>query len=103
MEHIAALLLLIGCSDDMVQCKELPAPTVMYETVDECEAVLPDALAGYTSSFPQILAQCVRVDPSLEEEDADLVWNIRPDGTLIAAVETPDVMVAKSASGPSVK
>lgn len=95
MEHIAALLLIIGCSDDMAQCRELPAPVTVFETAEECEALLPDALRGLSGSHSQLMAQCVAVDPAMEEADAELVWNIQQDGTLYAAVEIPDVMVAE--------
>ena len=46
MEHIAALILIIGCSDDLTQCRELPAPTPIYETKQDCDAALPDFLEG---------------------------------------------------------
>jgi hypothetical protein len=98
MEHIAAVLLLIGCSDDMAQCRELPAPTAIFETTEECEAELNPAISGVTTTFPQVMGKCVSVDPSMEEEDAELVWNLQPDGTLYAAVEVPDVMVAANAT-----
>lgn len=97
MEHIAALLLIIGCSDDLAQCKEIPAPIPVYETVEECEGDLPIALRMITGTAQQIMAQCVVVDPALEEEDAELVWDINPDGTLYASVEVPQVMVASDA------
>lgn len=96
MEHIAALLLIIGCSDDLVTCTELPAPVpVVFETAEECDAVVPDALRWFTDKYPQILAKCVPIDPALEEEDLELVWDIRTDGTLHASVEIPEVMVAE--------
>jgi hypothetical protein len=94
MEHIAALLLVIGCSDDLAQCRELPAPVPVFETAQECEAELVNAFKAYVNDFPQIFAQCVPVDPALEEEDAELVWDIREDGTLIAEIGIPEVMVA---------
>lgn len=99
MEHIAAVLLIIGCSDDMANCKELPAPTAVFETAVECETLLPGAMRRFTNDFPQLMAQCVKVDPGAEEDNAELVWNIKPDGTLFAAVEVPDVMVAEQSTG----
>ena len=96
MEHIAALLLIIGCSDDLGQCKELPAPVPVYETAEECESDVDSSVRTFTGTYPQVFVQCVAVDPALEEEDAELVWDIRKDGTLYAAVETPDVMVART-------
>lgn len=98
MEHIAAVLLLIGCSDDMAHCRELPVETAIFETVEECDSEINPAIAGVTTTFSQVMAKCVTVDPAMEEEDAELVWNLQPDGTLYAAVEVPDVMVATNAN-----
>lgn len=98
MEHIAAVLLLIGCSDDMATCRELPVQTAIFESAEECEAEINPAIAGITMTFPQVMGKCVPVDPAMDEEDAELVWNLKPDGTLFAAVEVPDVMVAANAT-----
>ncbi|MCV0394094.1 MAG: hypothetical protein K5872_22720 [Rhizobiaceae bacterium] len=95
MEHIAALLLIIGCSDDLATCKELPAPVPVFETSQECEVELARAFTPYIDEYPQVFAQCVAVDPALEDEDAELVWDVRSDGTLFAEVGDPDVMVAQ--------
>ena len=97
MEHIAALLLIIGCSDDLSQCRELPAPTPVYETKEECDEELPSSLGAFTGQFEQLFAQCLPVDPAMEEEDAELVWEVHPDGTLIASVE--DAAGAVAATG----
>ena len=94
MEHIAALLLVIGCSDDLSQCQELPAPVPIFETAEECETELPRSIRVFTGSHPQIFAQCIPVDPAMEEEDAELTWEVKPDGTLVASIGVPDVTVA---------
>jgi len=99
MEHIAALLLVIACSDDLKQCQELPAPVPLYEAAEECEADLPVVMSSFAGQHPQIFAQCVLVDPALEEEDAELTWDVRPDGTMVASIEVPDVMVATNSRG----
>ncbi|MEW9805767.1 hypothetical protein [Mesorhizobium marinum] len=96
MEHIAALLLVIACSDDLSRCGEMPVPTSVYETVEECEADLQPSISLYTTKHPQVFGQCVEVDPAVEEEDAELVWDVKPDGTLFALIEVPEVMVASS-------
>ena len=101
MEHIAAVLLIIGCSDGLSECKELPAPVALYEVVEECEEQLPAALRGFTGDFPQIFAQCLTVDPSMEEEDIVLSWGIQADGVLVASLGIPDVMVATNSDGRS--
>ncbi|MBX3579685.1 MAG: hypothetical protein KF723_20975 [Rhizobiaceae bacterium] len=102
MEHIAAVLLIIGCSDDLSQCRELPAPVALYETAQECETGLPVSLRGRANEYPQLFAQCLVVDPALEEEDVVLSWGIRNDGMLVASVGVPDVMVATNSSGTAV-
>ena len=98
MEHIAALLLIIGCSGDLSQCRELPAPVAVYEAVEDCNQELPDSLGAFTGQVDRLFALCVPVDPALEEEDAELTWDVLPDGTLVAAIEAapPDVLVASN-------
>ena len=96
MEHIAALLLIIGCSDDLLQCRELPAPVPLYEAAEDCNRELPGSLGAFTGQYGRLFVRCVAVDPALEEEDAELTWDVRPDGTLVASVNTvpPGMMVA---------
>ena len=86
-EDIAALLLVIGCSDDLSQCRELPAPASIFETKEDCDQQLPGSLGAFTGQFEQLYAQCLSVDPAMEDEDTELVWEVHPDGTLFAAVE----------------
>jgi hypothetical protein len=87
LEHIGALLLIIGCFDDLSQCRELPAPASVFETKEDCDQQLPDSLGTFTEQFEQLYAQCLPVDPAMEEEDAELVWEVHPDGTLVASVQ----------------
>lgn len=85
MEHIAAILLLLGCSDDGRVCTELPAPQIGYETVQACEQDTPRALSGAGSSHPLVLSKCIAVDP-LAEGDMEIVWDINERGELLASV-----------------
>lgn len=94
MEHIAALLLIIGCSQDMKACEELPAPVPVYETAGECDTELPAALRELGGAKPRVMGLCVYVDPAMEEEDAELVWDVTADGKLIASVEAVSMNVA---------
>lgn len=100
MEHIAALLLIIGCSQDLKTCEELPAPVPIYETSQECDAELPAALRQLGSARDRVMATCVFVDPAMEEEDAELVWDVRPDGTLLAEIEAGGVVIATATGKP---
>jgi hypothetical protein len=98
MEHIAALLLIIGCSDDLSQCRELPAPVPLYEAAEDCDGALPNSLSAFEGQYGRLFARCVPVDPALEEEDAELTWDVRADGTLVASVDagSADVVVASN-------
>jgi len=103
MEHIAALLLIVGCSGDLKECSELPAPTSIFETYEECQAELEPALAAFNGQRDKVLGQCIYVDPAMEEEDAQLVWDVKPDGTLVGSVEAvpSDMIAADESTVPS--
>ena len=87
MEHVAAILLIVGCSGDLAQCRELPAPTPAFETVEACTHAQPFALSDLAGRRDRVFATCVAVDPALEQEDAQIVWSITPQGHLNASVE----------------
>lgn len=94
MEHIAALLLIIGCSGDLKQCDEMPSPVTVYETYEECQSELPPALSSFRGQREKLFGQCVYVDPAMEEEDAELVWDIGRDGQLHASIEAANAQIA---------
>lgn len=97
MEHIAALLLIVGCSGDLGTCKELPAPVPIFETMEECTAELPLSLSQANGKDERVFAQCVFVDPAMEEEDAVLTWDVTRDGWLVASISAGgDWVVASS-------
>ncbi|MBL0936105.1 MAG: hypothetical protein IBJ07_15280 [Rhizobiaceae bacterium] len=102
MEHIAAILLMIGCSGDLAQCEEVPAPVFAYETVEECRSDLPSVRSAAEGSHPKMFAECITVDPLLVEADAELVWDIE-DGKLVASLEPwvePSMAVAMAFGDP---
>ena len=98
MEHIDALLLIVGCSSDLGECRELPAPVPIFETMEGCRAALPLSLAGAQGKDSRVFADCIHVDPAMEEEDAVLDWDVTGDGRLVAAItaEGGNTVVASS-------
>lgn len=101
MEHIAAFLLIIGCSEDYSQCREIPAPLPVFETIEDCDAELAYSRPDMTSPLPKLLAGCFEVDPLLAETDAEIVWDVSVDGELVASVEpigSGEVLVASTDS-----
>lgn len=99
MEHIAAFILIVGCSEDLSQCRELPAPQPIFETMQDCESDLPYSFDDFVGAHPQLFAQCFAVDPMLAETDAQIVWDVTQDGKLTASVEpigVEEVLVAST-------
>ncbi len=66
----------------------------LFESAKECAEELPFQLADLSGKAPRVFGTCLDVDPALEEEDAELVWDVKPGGTLIARLETSDLAVA---------
>lgn len=100
MEHIAAVLLVIGCSNAMTECRELPVPVSVFETTQECTAERPFILGDLRGQAPRIIAECLSVDPALEDDYDQIVWTVRPDGTLDASVEISNLEVASNGARP---
>jgi len=97
MEHIAAFLLIVGCSPDLADCRELPAPLPVYETIEDCQAEIDAATALHRGEAGRVFSHCFEVDPLLTETDAQVVWDVTAAHGLTASVEPyepPDVLVA---------
>ncbi|RAZ85496.1 hypothetical protein DPM33_28940 [Mesorhizobium hawassense] len=100
MEHIAALLFVVGCSSSMTDCRELQVPVSVFETEQACTAERPFALGDLRGKAPHIIGQCLAADPALEDDYDQIVWNVRPDGTLVASLEVSGTLVASNAVRP---
>src|SRR6476469_5205039 len=100
MEHIAALLLVIGCSNSMTDCRELQVPVSIFETADECTAERPFAMGDVQGQAQHIVAKCLAVDPALEDDYDQVVWNVRPDGSLDASLAISSLVMASNEMHP---
>jgi hypothetical protein len=96
VEHIAALLLIIGCSNSMTECHELSVPVSVFETAEACTAERPFAMGDVQGQAQYVVAKCLAVDPALEDDYDQIVWNVRPDGSLDASLQISNVMVASN-------
>ena len=100
MEHIAALLLVIGCSNSLTDCRELQVPVSIFETADECTAERPFAMGDVQGQAQHIVARCLAVDPALEDDYDQVVWKVRPDGSLDASLAISSLVMASNAMRP---
>ena len=82
MEHIAAIMLLVGCSHGSLACEELPAPQVAFESMEECQGALPVALGGAGVSKRIVHGRCAPVDPAWMEDDIEISWRMSREGGL---------------------
>jgi hypothetical protein len=59
MEPVFYVLAILGCGDGSSQCTQARIEPARYQTVQQCQAQLPAALARNTDlSFPTISAAC---------------------------------------------
>ncbi|WP_296742110.1 hypothetical protein [Mesorhizobium sp.] len=100
MEHIAALLLVIGCSSNMTDCRELSVPVSVFETFEACTAERPFALGDLQGQAAHVVGKCLAVDPALEDDYDQIAWNVRPDGTLDASLEVSGMLIASNSVRP---
>jgi len=87
MEHIAAFMLLIACSEDLQACREYPAPAIGYETVEQCQAELTPAISTIPTDQDKTYGKCVEIDPALLYEDAEIVWDVTHQGGIEVTLE----------------
>ncbi|NUS21216.1 MAG: hypothetical protein HOQ25_15740 [Mesorhizobium sp.] len=100
MEHVAALLFVVGCSSTMTDCRELEVPVSVFETAQACIAERPFALGDLQGRAPRIIGKCLAVDPALEDDYDQIAWNVRPDGTLVASLAVSGMLVASNSARP---
>ncbi len=102
MEHIAAIMLLVGCSHGDLTCEELQAPQVAFESMEACVGALPAALGGAGAGRRIVHGRCAVVDPAWVEEDVEISWRLsRQNGLEVhvrpARSQARDVIVADNA------
>ncbi|WP_378947862.1 hypothetical protein [Mesorhizobium sp. ANAO-SY3R2] len=94
MEHIAALLLVVSCTQNLSDCREVAPPTALFEVFEGCQSAMPEALRSLSPQHPHLFAKCLEVDPALEDDYDQLTWHVLPNGTLEAKLSVSNVMTA---------
>lgn len=103
MEHIAAFMILIACSEDLNTCSEQPAPAVAFETMQQCEMNLSPSIRMAAGNASRTFGRCIEIDPALLYEDAEIVWDVTEDQGLEVTVEliNPEMSIQSVAQAPS--
>lgn len=88
MEHVAALLLLVGCTPDSSVCTEIPVPRPIYRSVGECEAAAPIEMRLSGTYDRRVMAKCTGLTQAELEGAVSVEWAVNRAGQL--AVELTD-------------
>jgi len=69
----------------MTECHELSMPVSVFESIEACTAERRFALADVRSQALHVVGERLAVDPALEDDYDQIVWTVRPDGSLWAS------------------
>ena len=100
MEHLVAIMLLVGCNADGSACTEIPVPTPSYSSVTECRSDLGLQMRMSGTYDNRVLGACEAVDEALLEQSATIDWAVNGAGKLLVEIEAGDAAVV-AANGPS--
>lgn len=100
MEHIAALLLVVSCSQDLSGCREISVPTAVFEAYEDCQTELPRTLRSLDMQNQRMFAKCLEVDPALEDDYDQLRWSVLPNGTLEASLTISNTVAVAGVARP---
>ncbi|WP_061936454.1 hypothetical protein [Aureimonas sp. AU22] len=94
MEHVAALLLLVGCSPDASVCTEIPVPQPIYRSVGECEAAAPMEMRLSGTYDRRVMARCTGLTQSELDGSASVEWAVNRAGELAVVLTDAPQLVA---------
>lgn len=99
MEHLVAIMLLVGCSADGSTCTEIPVPTPSYSSVAECQSELGLQMRLSGTYDNRVLGACKAVDEALLEESVTVAWAVNGGGRLLVEIEADheEAVVASNA------
>ncbi|OQP84426.1 hypothetical protein BTR14_19895 [Rhizobium rhizosphaerae] len=91
MEHIAAIMMLVGCSAGNNHCAEIEPPVFAFETMQECQRDLRPAIGTVRRDYGAIYGKCAEVDPALEDDYTGIAWHINAQDELEVRLMTTPV------------
>lgn len=82
MDQIVAIMLLVGCSGDGANCREIPVPAPSYASVADCQADLPLQLRFTSTYDDRVVGSCTGVEAAALTESATIEWALSRGGDL---------------------
>jgi hypothetical protein len=89
MEPIIAVMLMLGCDDAMMVCRETTEPVRQYATVENCEADI-EFRVREIDNFPVAVAECLKVPGLRDGQSVAIDWRIDRTGGLYAEAEAAE-------------
>ena len=83
MEPVIAVMLILGCDDSMMVCRQSVEPVRQYASVEACEAdkqVRMREIDGY----PVAVADCIGVPGLIPDQKVTIDWRLDAVGQLVA-------------------
>jgi hypothetical protein len=99
MEHLVAIMLLVGCNADGSQCSEIPVPAPAYDSVADCEQEMAIQMRFSSTYDNRVLGKCTAVSEDLLDQSATIEWGVSRGGELRVEIvpETQDPIVVSQA------
>ncbi|WP_185983551.1 hypothetical protein [Aureimonas mangrovi] len=99
MEHLVAIMLLVGCNADGSQCSEIPVPAPAYDSVADCEREMAIQMRFSSTYDDRILGKCTAVSEELLDQSATIEWGVSRGGELRVEImpEVEDTIVVSQA------
>ncbi|WP_279479985.1 hypothetical protein [Aureimonas sp. SK2] len=96
MEHVAALLLIVGCTSDSSVCTEIPVPQPIYRGVGECEAAMPLAMRLSGTYDRRVMGSCTGLTQAEVDGSASVEWAVNGAGQLaVVLTDSPQLVASR--------
>lgn len=76
MGTAAILLMVVGCSGGLEDCREIAVPAPHYISSRQCEQDMHDVIDGNAARFDHVFGACTYFDPDLLQSDIEIVWDV---------------------------
>ncbi|PWW02021.1 hypothetical protein DFR52_102686 [Hoeflea marina] len=96
MQSLAAVMLVVSCTQVPEKCTEIPVPVPAYETMAACMDDLRPMMGQADVRKGQIIGACASFDSALFERDAAIVWDVSAAGRLSVELEADSMAVASA-------